>query len=86
MTIFERIKEFSVEEMAEFIRRMVDDDAEEDHEVACYGCMNYGTHHSDPQYKGTSLYECDGCPWENIGLDLVAWLNADVCKDNTKEE
>ena len=76
MTNFERIKGYSVEEMAEFIRSMVDDG--ETHEVACYGCINYGTHHSDPAYKGTNLYECEGCSCEGIGLDIVAWLNADI--------
>ena len=77
MTIFEKIKSFSVEEMAEFIRSMVDEDSS--HGVACYGCVNYGTHHSDPQNKGTGLYECEGCYCEGIGLDIVKWLNADVC-------
>ena len=80
MTIFERIKSFTIDEMAEFIRCLVDEN--EDHEVACYGCINYGTHHSDPKYKGTNLYECDDCCWEGIGLDIVAWLNADVCAEN----
>ena len=76
MTIFEQIKEFSVDEMTQFIRNMVDED--ETHEVACYGCINYGTHHSDPEYKGTNLYSCDGCDCEGIGLDIKAWLNLDI--------
>lgn len=80
MTNFDRIKGYSVDEMAEFIRSMVDD--EETHEVACYGCINYGTHHSDPAYKGTNLYECEGCSCEGIGLDVVAWLNADTLKED----
>ena len=75
MTNYERIKAMSIDEMAEFLRSMVDDD--ETHEVACYGCFAYGTHHSDPQYKGTNLYDCNGCSNEGIGLDLVAWLNAE---------
>ena len=73
MTIFEKIKSFSIEEMAEFIRIMVDDS--EAHECACYGCINYGTHHSDPKNKGTNLYECEDCVCEGVGLDLVKWLN-----------
>lgn len=80
MTIFEKIKSFSIEEMAEFIRGMVDDSG--DHECACYGCVNYGTHHSDPKNKGTNLYECEGCIWEGVGHDLVKWLNLDVCKED----
>ena len=37
MTNFEKIKAMSVEEMAEFIKTMVDE--EESHDVACYGCL-----------------------------------------------
>lgn len=80
MTVFERIKQLTVEEMAEFIRSMVDED--ESHEVACYGCVNYGTHHSDPKNKGTSLYECEGCCCEGMGLDIVAWLNSKAFEVN----
>ena len=76
MTQFEQIKAMTLEEMAEFIKSMVDDS--EVHYVACYGCVHYGTHHSDSQYKGTPLYECDGCPDEGIGLDLIKWLEREV--------
>lgn len=76
MTQFENIKAMTIEEMAEFIKSMVDDT--EVHCVACYGCVHFGTHHSDPQYKGTNLYECDGCPDEGIGHDLVKWLESEV--------
>jgi hypothetical protein len=80
MTNFERIKAMSIDEMANFIRSMVDDD--ETHEVACYNCCAYGTHHSDPKNKGTNLYDCDGCDCEGIGLDIVAWLNLDVSRED----
>ena len=59
-------------ELAAFLRKCIDPD--EDPEVACYGCINYGTHHSDPANKGTNLYECDGCPCEGIGLNIEEWL------------
>ena len=75
MTNFDRIKGMSVSELAEFLRSMVDDG--ETHEVACYGCIDYGTHHSDPRNKGTNLYSCDGCGCEGVGLDIEAWLNLD---------
>lgn len=84
MTIFEKIKSFTVEEMAQFIRLMVDDN--EVAEVACYGCINYGTHHSDPKNKGTNLYECDGCMNEGVGYDIVKWLNLDVCDNGGAED
>lgn len=81
MTNLERIKSMSVDEMAKFLKSMVDGD--ETHEVGCYGCINYGTHHSDPQNKGTHLYECEGCYCEGIGHDLVMWLEREVT-DETK--
>lgn len=68
----DRIRAMTDEQLAEFIRRMVD--GSNTHEVACYGCIHYGTHHSDPENKGTDLYECDGCRSEGIGLDVLKWL------------
>ena len=57
-------------------KSMVDEN--ETHEVACYGCINYGTHHSDPKNKGTNLYDCEGCSCEGIGHDIVKWLAIEV--------
>ena len=68
----DRIRAMSDDELAEFIQNMVD--GSNSHNVACYGCINYGTHHSDPANKGTCLYECDGCENEGIGLDVLKWL------------
>lgn len=76
ITNFDRIKAMNVEELAQFLKTMVDDN--ETHEVACYGCINYGTHHSDPKNKENGLYECEGCSCEGIGHDLVKWLNSEV--------
>ena len=72
MTNAQKIRVMSDEELAEFIRGMVD--GSYSHPVACYGCINYGTHHSDPANKGTYLYECEGCTNEGIGLDVLMWL------------
>ena len=72
MTNADRIRAMSDETLAEFIISMVD--GNNNHNVACYGCINYGTHHSDPVNKGTCLYECDGCENEGIGLDVLKWL------------
>lgn len=60
-------------ELAAFLRQCVDPD-EAPPEIGCYGCINFGTHHSDPANKGTSLYECEGCPCEGVGLDIEKWL------------
>ena len=72
MTNADRIRAMSDEELEQFIFSMVDDCST--HEVGCYGCVNYGTHHSDPTNKGTNLYECDGCSCEGVWLDIMKWL------------
>lgn len=76
MTNYDVIKNMTIEEMAEFLKSMVDD--YETHNVGCYCCINYGTHHSDPANKDNGLYECEGCENEGIGLDLVKWLKTKV--------
>ena len=68
----DRIRSMTDEKMAKFIQNMVD--GSNSHNVACYGCINYGTHHSNPANKGTYLYECEGCESEGIGLDVLMWL------------
>lgn len=72
MTNADRIRAMTDDELSKFIESMVD--GSNSHEVACYGCINYGTHHSDPQYKGTYLYDCEGCNSEGVGLDVKKWL------------
>ena len=79
MTNYEKIKAMSVAELAAFLHNILDDDAS--CEVACYGCINYGTHHADPNNKGTYLYECEDCSCEGIGLDLVKWLESECEHD-----
>ena len=68
----EYIQNMTIEEMARFLKSLLD--GENNHNVGCYGCSHYGTHHSDIKNKGTDLYECEGCVCEGIGLDLVKWL------------
>lgn len=76
MTNYERIKNMSIDEMAGFLKSLVDDNSNEC--IACYRCSAYGTHHSDPQYKGTNLYECEDCSNEGIGLDLIKYLESEA--------
>ena len=78
----DRIRSMSDEELCEFIRSMVDES--NSHNVACYGCINYGTHHSDPANKGTPIYECDGCENEGIGLDVLMWLKQPAEEDDNE--
>lgn len=79
MTNFEKIKNMTIEEMAKFLESMLN--GENNHNVACYDCINYGTHHSDPKNKKNGLYECEGCDSEGIGLDLVKWLKKEIDND-----
>lgn len=76
MTNYEKIKNMDINELADFLTSMLD--GENQHEVGCYDCMNYGTHHADISYKEYGLYECEGCPNEGIGLDIVRWLEKEV--------
>ena len=72
-TNYDRIRNMSVDEMAEFLTSLLN--GENNHNVGCYGCVNYGTHHSDPNYQ---FYECGDCYCEGIGYDLVKWLERGV--------
>lgn len=75
MTNYDNIRNMTVDKMAEFLTSLLD--GENNHNVGCYGCAYYGTHHSDPQNKAIGLYECEDCYFEDIGLDLIKWLNED---------
>ena len=72
MSNADRIRSMSDEELAEFIRSMVD--GSYNYDFACYKYTNYVTHHSDPANKGIYLYKCDDCESEGIGLDVLMWL------------
>ena len=79
VTNAERIRAMSDEELAEFIRSMVD--GSYNYDFACYKYTNYATHHSDPANKGIYLYKCDGCESEGIGLDVLMWLQQPADND-----
>lgn len=68
----DKIRSMTDEELAEFIRSMVD--GSYNYDFACYKYTNYVTHHSDPANKGIYLYKCDDCESEGIGLDVLMWL------------
>ena len=72
MTNAEKIKNMSDKELGEFLKNV--EKGEEN--ISCYGCMNWGTHHSNPLEK--DLYECKGCYWEGIGEDIEKWLNKEA--------
>lgn len=76
ITNYDNIRNMPVDKMAEFLTSLLD--GENNHNVGCYDCMNYGTHHSDPQNKESGLYECEGCYNEGVGLDLVKWLKKEA--------
>ena len=72
MTNADRIRAMTDEELAILIESMVD--GSNSHNVGCYGCIYYGTHHSNPEYNDNGLYECEDCECEGIGLDVAKWL------------
>lgn len=72
MTNAQKIRAMSDEELAEFIRSMVD--GSYNYDFACYKYTNYETHHSDPANKGIYLYKCDDCESGGFGLDVLMWL------------
>lgn len=76
MTNYDRIRSMKVEEMAEFLTSLLD--GENNHNVGCYGCVHYGTFHSEPRNKGNMLYECEDCPSEGIGYNLIKWLQQEA--------
>lgn len=73
MTNYERIKNMSVEEMAEFLKTCVSDDLT--HGIGCYQCIDYGTHHYT---EG----DCEAnCSIFSIGLDVKKYLESEVTND-----
>lgn len=70
MTNYERIKSMDKRELAKFIDSLVN--GKNEHDVGCYGCIDYGTHHSDPNDKN---YSCNGCYSEGIGHDVMKYLD-----------
>ena len=68
----DRIRAMSDEELAEFIRSIVD--GSYNYNFACYEYTNYATHHSDPANKGIYIHKCDDFESEGIGLDVLKWL------------
>lgn len=69
MTNFEKIKNMTIEELAEFLRNCISDD--ETHNIGCYQCINYGTHHWRDG-------ECKDCEYFNVGLDVKKWLGLEA--------
>ena len=70
-TNYDKIKNMGIEEMAQFITSLVD--GENQHNIGCYGCINYGTHHF---YDG----DCENEPCANfpIGLDVKKYLKTEA--------
>lgn len=79
MTNADKIRGMTDEELADWIDGMLNQDRDDWNVPGCYSCINFGTHHSDPQNKGTNLYECADCPHEGShenGLKhgVLSWL------------
>lgn len=70
MTNYEKIKSMTVEEMAEWLDKMLNQEREDWDAPGCYDCINYGTHHFPK--------DCGDC--EYLG-GLKQWLNREICSD-----
>lgn len=63
-TNFEKIKNMTVEEMAEYFHEVFDENKEH---FGCLSCINYNTHHHN-------YTECKNCEYWNCGGDIKQWL------------
>lgn len=71
-TNFERIKNMTVEEMAEFLQKNFDKYKER---FGCYSCIDYGTHHYPEDCE-----TCENgkpCYWLPIGGSIKKWLESE---------
>lgn len=68
----DRIRNFSDEDLAEFLDKSLNNDREDCDPIGCFGCAYYGTHHQD---KDSEFYECGDCEFEG---GLLEWLQAEV--------
>jgi len=79
VTNADRIRAMSDEELAEWIDKMFNEGRDDWEPIGCYSCIHYSTHHSNPENKGTYLYECAACPHEGsyengLKYGVRAWL------------
>ena len=66
MNNFEYIQQTSsMKELAEFLREKFDEYGEH---FGCGSCINYETHHHNPQ-------ECGDCEFYMCGTDIEKWLS-----------
>lgn len=66
-TNYEKIKNMTVEEMAEIFKKAFDDNIEQ---FGCGSCINYNTHH----YPN----DCEDCYWLPIGTSVKQWLESEA--------
>jgi hypothetical protein len=64
MTNYEYIKSLTVEQMAEWLDKIFNQDRDDWDSIGCYNCINYGTHHCNER-------ECGDCEYYG---GLKQWL------------
>lgn len=67
ITNHEKIKNMSVEEMAEHFQKLFDPYKER---FGCLSCIDYGTHHHPD--------DCGDCYWLTIGGNILKYLQQEV--------
>jgi hypothetical protein len=68
MTNYEYIKSLTVEQMAEWLDKIFNQDRDDWDSIGCYNCINYGTHHCNER-------ECGDCEYYG---GLKQWLKREV--------
>lgn len=71
MTNYQKIKNMSDVELADFLDKISNQNREDWNPIGCFHCMYYGTHHSPK--------ECVGCEWE---YGILCWLKSDKPNKN----
>lgn len=66
-TNYERIKNMTLDEMAEYFKEHFDEYGEH---FGCFSCINYNTHHYPD--------DCGNCEYLNCGGDIKQWLLSEV--------
>lgn len=79
MSNFEIIKNMSLEELAEFLTKCISDELT--HDIGCYQCIDYGTHH----WRDGDC-EKSRCEMFPIGLDVKKWLLANTLNSQEQAE
>lgn len=67
ITNYEKIKSMTIDEMADWLDKILNQDRDDWNEPGCYHCAYYGTHHQPK--------DCGDCEYKE---GLKGWLNREI--------